>query len=132
MELQGKSLLVSVRDDENNERSASKLRDQLDASAQEHLNVIKEKYVVTFYATCLGDDTCFFCFSNSFHTHTHTHLYQVRRSCDDGDTSSLLRSNRDESVGELVRGNSSRREKERGMDWTHYYRTGQGGEGSTS
>jgi hypothetical protein len=51
MELQGKSLLVSVRDDENNERSASKLRDQLDASAQEHLNVIKEKYVVTFYAT---------------------------------------------------------------------------------
>ena len=41
MELQNKSLLVSVRDDENAETSASKLKDQLEEGI--HLNVIKER-----------------------------------------------------------------------------------------
>ena len=42
MELQNKSLLVSVRDDENTETSASKLKDQLEEGTM-HLNVIKER-----------------------------------------------------------------------------------------
>ena len=42
MELQNKSLLVSVRDDENAETSASKLKDQLEEGTM-HLNVIKER-----------------------------------------------------------------------------------------